>query len=119
MPLPTYVADSVADFRRLVKEGCSWQDGVGEKQRFLQIYPLTDVSVKALAELAYNSLFNPDVKFSPKAKQALSKYRTDYSRLADVKVSLHVKKQLIQRRGHLFAFTLVRFMLQYVNRFHS
>ncbi len=106
MNIPQYMLNSLRDLKSLLKQHPT------VKREFNKIFSTrTKGRVETLADLSYNSLFNSSIKLSKAAVELLRPHKKSYERLASTSVSLKEKKKLVEAKGHLFAYPLIKVML--------
>lgn len=81
------------------------------KTEFWALVKATPRFVRVISEFALNSILNRDIPLSTKAKSQLSFYKNKYLILADKKISLTEKRELITKKGHLFVLPLLSAIL--------
>jgi hypothetical protein len=79
----------------------------------------SDNLVTAISECALNVYKNSEIELTPQQHKSLGKYQTQIIFLADKKVSLKRKTQLLRRNGYKFVPLLLQAVLDHVERIRT
>lgn len=69
---------------------------------------------RVICEFALNSLHSDTIQLNPKSIEGLTPYRANYITLSNKRSSVTVKRELINRKGHLFILPLLEAILPHI-----